>query len=193
MKKVLLLLCQGFEEFEASVFTDVFGWSRSYGHEGVSVDTAAIRPEIKCTFNLIVRPEKKIEEIDVADYDALAIPGGFQDKGFYEDAFDEKVQNLIRDFASANKYIASICVAGLALGKSGILKGRKATTYHLNEGIRRKQLAEFGVDVQDRHLVMDDKIITCSCPAAAIDVAFLLLKELTSDSNMNKVKEGMGF
>jgi len=84
MKKVLLLLCQGFEEFEASVFTDVFGWSRSYGHEGVSVDTAAIRPEIKCTFNLIVRPEKKIEEIDVADYDALAIPGGFQDKGFYE-------------------------------------------------------------------------------------------------------------
>jgi len=63
----------------------------------------------------------------------------------------------------------------------------------LNEGIRRKQLAEFGVDVQDRHLVMDDKIITCSCPAAAIDVAFLLLKELTSDSNMNKVKEGMGF
>lgn len=193
MKKVLLLLCQGFEEFEASVFTDVLGWSRSYGHEGVSVETLAIRPEIECTFNLIVRPQKRIEEIDVADFDALAIPGGFQEKGFYEDAFDEKVQGLIRQFAAADKYIASICVASLALGKSGVLEGRKATTYHRNNGIRRKQLAEFGVDVQDRHLVMDGKIISCSCPAAAIDVAFLLLKELTSESNMNKVKEGMGF
>ena len=31
MKKVLLLLAQGFEEYEASVFTDVLGWSRDVG------------------------------------------------------------------------------------------------------------------------------------------------------------------
>lgn len=193
MKKVLLLLCQGFEEFEASVFTDVLGWSRSYGHEGVEVETVALRPEVKCTFNLMVRAQRQIEDIEVADFDALAIPGGFQEKGFYEDAYDERVQDLIRGFDAAGKYIASVCVAALALGKSGILTGRKATTYHMNEGVRRRQLAEFGVEVLDQHLVQEDHVITCSCPAAAIEVAFLLLAELTSEANMLKVKEGMGF
>lgn len=32
-KKVLLLLPQGFEEYEAAVFTDILGWSRDYGTE----------------------------------------------------------------------------------------------------------------------------------------------------------------
>jgi 4-methyl-5(b-hydroxyethyl)-thiazole monophosphate biosynthesis len=30
-KKVLLFLSQGFEEYEASVFTYVIGWSKIYG------------------------------------------------------------------------------------------------------------------------------------------------------------------
>jgi len=30
-KSVLLFLAQGFEAYEASVFTDVMGWSRAYG------------------------------------------------------------------------------------------------------------------------------------------------------------------
>lgn len=193
MKKVLLLLCQGFEEYEASVFTDVLGWSRAYGDEGVAVDTVALRPEVHCTFSLIVKAQRKIEDINVDDFDALAIPGGFEEHGFYEDAYAEETLNLIRSFDRNGKYIASICVAALALGKSGILKGRNATTYHLNEGVRRKQLAEFGALVQDQHVVQDGNRITCSCPAAALDVAFLLLTELTSPANTNKVRTAMGF
>lgn len=193
MKKVLLLLCQGFEEFEASVFTDVLGWSRAYGDEGVSVETVALRPEVRCTFNLIVKAQRSIDEIDVDQFDALAIPGGFEDRGFYEDAYAKTTLDLIRRFDRSGKYVASICVAALALGKSGILDGRPATTYHLNEGVRRKQLAEFGAVVQDQHVVQDENIITCSCPAAAIEVAFLLLTELTSQANTLKVRAAMGF
>ena len=33
MKKILLLLANGFEAYEASVFTDVFGWNRSRGDD----------------------------------------------------------------------------------------------------------------------------------------------------------------
>lgn len=193
MKKVLLLLCQGFEEYEASVFTDVLGWSRAYGDEGVAVETVALRTEVTCTFNLIVKAQRQIEEINVDDFDALAIPGGFEEHGFYEDAYAESTLNLIRSFDRAGKHIASICVAALALGKSGILEGREATTYHLNKGVRRKQLAEFGAVVQDQHVVQDGNRITCSCPAAALDVAFLLLSELTSPANAQKVRTAMGF
>ena len=86
-KKVLLFLAQGFEEYEAGVFTDVIGWSRVYGKEPVGVITTGLRPEIKCTWNLTVKPEIDFSTIDVKDFDALAIPGGFENAGFYEDAY----------------------------------------------------------------------------------------------------------
>ena len=37
MKRVLLFLAQGFEAYEASVFTDVIGWSRAFGIEPVDL------------------------------------------------------------------------------------------------------------------------------------------------------------
>ena len=148
MKRVLLFLAQGFEEYEASVFTDVIGWSRIYGTEPVDLVTTGLRPEIKCTWNLNVRPEMEFDKIKTKDFAALAIPGGFEKAGFFEDAYDERFLNLIREFDNENKIIASICVAALAIGKSGILTNRKATTYDLMDGLRRKQLADFGANVQ---------------------------------------------
>ena len=38
-KKVLLFLAQGFEAYEPSVFTDVFGWNRDAGLEAVDLIT----------------------------------------------------------------------------------------------------------------------------------------------------------
>ena len=78
MKRVLLFLSQGFEAYEASVFTDVIGWSRAFGTEAVDMVTTALRPEIQCTWNLIVRPELEFDKVKISDFDALAIPGGFE-------------------------------------------------------------------------------------------------------------------
>lgn len=159
-KRVLLFLAQGFEEYEASVFTDIIGWSRVYGKEPVDLITTGLRPEIKCTWNFTVRPELEFERVNVKDYDALAIAGGFENAGFYEDAYDERLLNLIREFDKEGKIIAAICVSALPVGKSGVLKGRKATTYDLLDGVRRKQLADFGAIVQDESIVIDKNIIS---------------------------------
>jgi len=193
MKKVLLLLANGFEAYEASVFTDVLGWSKAFGDVPVEVTTAGRRQKLKCTWNFTVIPETQIGEVSVKDFDALAIPGGFEKAGFYDDAYDEDFLKLIKAFNEEKKIIASVCVGALPIGKSGILKGRKATTYHLLDGIRRKQLAEFGVEVLDQHVVLDRNIITSSSPATALDVAFKLLEMLTSKENCEKVKKWMGF
>src|SRR3972149_10105098 len=115
MKRVLLFLAQGFEEYEASVFTDVIGWSRIYGTKPVSLITKGLRDEIKCTWNLIVKPELDFSKINVNDYDELAIPGGFEKSGFYEDTYDERFLDLIRKFDNQNKLIASVCVAALPI------------------------------------------------------------------------------
>jgi 4-methyl-5(b-hydroxyethyl)-thiazole monophosphate biosynthesis len=192
-KKVLLFLAQGFEEYEASVFTDVIGWSRVYGKEPVDLITTGLRPEIKCTWNFTVRPELEFENINIQDFDALAIAGGFEKAGFYEDAYDERLLNLIREFDKEEKTIAAICVSALPVGKSGVLKGRKATTYDLLDGVRRKQLADFGAIVQDESIVIDKNIITSTGPSTALDVAFYLLEMLTDKENVDVVKKYMRF
>jgi protein deglycase len=192
-KRVLLFLAQGFEEYEASVFTDVMGWSRAFGNEPVDLTTTGLRPEIKCTWNFLVRPELEFEKIDVQDFDALAIAGGFEKAGFYEDAYDERLLNLIRDFDKQGKIIAAICVSALPVAKSGVLTGRKATTYDLMDGLRKKQLAVFGAIVQDERIVVDKNIITSTGPSTALDVAFILLEMLTDKENVDVVKKYMRF
>jgi 4-methyl-5(b-hydroxyethyl)-thiazole monophosphate biosynthesis len=155
--------------------------------------TTGLRPIIKCYWNLIVQPELPFDQIDVDDFDALAIPGGAGDAGFYEDAYDDRFLNLIREFDEKGKLIASVCVGALPIGKSGILKNRKATTWDLNEGVRRKQLADFGAIVQDKQLVVDQNIITSTGPATSLDVAFKLLEMLTDIQNVNEIKRNMRF
>lgn len=192
-KKVLLFLSQGFEAYEASVFTDVIGWSREAGLEAIDLITTALRPELTCYWNLIVKPELPFNKINVEDFDALAIPGGAAIAGFFDDAYDERFLKLIRAFDSQEKIIASICVAALPIAKAGVLKNRKATTWDLNEGKRRNELADFGAIVEDNRMVLDKNIITSTGPATSLDVAFKLVELLTDIENVNEIKKNMRF
>ncbi len=183
-KKVLVFLAKGFETMEFSVFIDILGWARNdYGHH-LLVDTCGFTDEVISTFNVPVTVDKTIEGINADDYDALAIPGGFGEFGFYEEAYDERFLKLIKEFNAKGKIIATICSGAMPLGKSGVLKNRKATTYHLKDGYWQKKLKEFGVNVVNEPIVVDSNIITSYCPATAPDVAFELLKILTSEEEM---------
>ncbi|HFL2395786.1 TPA: DJ-1/PfpI family protein [Clostridioides difficile] len=191
--KVLVFLAKGFETMEFSVFVDVMGWARNdYGHD-IDVVTCGFKKQVMSTFNIQVLVDKTIEEVCVDDYDALAIPGGFEEFGFYDEAYDSSFLNLIREFNSKEKIIASICVAALPVGKSGVLKNCKATTYHLKNGKRQRQLSEFDVNVVNEPIVVDKNIITSYCPETAPHVAFKLLEMLTSKEQMDEVKLAMGF
>ena len=192
MKKVILFLCQGLEEYEASVFTDAFGWTTTYGLEPIELVTVGLRPKVKCAWNFTIEPEYQLSEIDINDFDALAIPGGMSRSGFYEDAYDERLLSLIRDFDSKGKIIASVCVGALPIAKSGVLNGRNGTTYHLSKK-RQTQMEEMGVNVIQAPIVIDKNIITSSSPSEAMDVAFNVVEMLTSTANLERIKEGMGF
>lgn len=191
--KILLFCAKGFETMEFSVFVDVMGWARNDYNYDIQVETCGFTKTVVSTFNVPIIVDKTIEEINVEDYDALAIPGGFEEFDFYEEAYDEKLLELIRKFDSLGKIIATICVGALPLGKSGILKNRKATTYHLRDAYRQKELAAFGVDVVNEPIVVDKNVITSYCPETASGVAFKLLEMLTSKEEMEIVKKAMGF
>ncbi|MGN0563553.1 MAG: DJ-1/PfpI family protein [Candidatus Heritagella sp.] len=192
--KVLLFCNKGFETMEFSPFVDILGWARNDYSLDVEVVTCGFTKTVRSTFGIPVTVDKTFAELDVDEYEALAIPGGFEEYGFYEEAYDERFLGLIREFDRRQKTIASICVGALPIGKSGVLQNRKATTYHLKNGYRQKQLEEFGVQVMaDQRIVVDDNIITSFCPETAADVGFALLARLVGEEKAGVVRRAMGY
>jgi len=193
MKNVLLLLADGFEIYEASVFFDVMGWNLVDGDGTTKTTICGLRKEINSTFGAKLIADVTVDEINIDDYDALAIPGGFIEYNFYDEAYSEPFLDVIRKFNEKGKIIASICVGALPVAKSGVLKRRYATTYNKRDGVRQKTLGEFGVNVINQPIVEDGNIITSWNPSTALDVAFNLLEKLTNKENTVRVKELMGF
>jgi protease I len=66
------------------------------------------------------------DEIDVASYDGLVVPGGRAPEYL---RLHPKVIEIVRHFDTANKPIAAICHGPQLLAAAGILKGRNVNCY----------------------------------------------------------------
>lgn len=192
MKKILLLLAEGFETYEASVFVDVIGWNLVDGDGTTELYSCGMKKEVAASFSQKWVVDYLLEDIAVEDFDALAIPGGFDEYNFFDEAYSSAFTDVIRRFVLQEKIVASVCVAALVLGRSGVLQGRRGTTYNLN-GVRQAELQTYGVKVVNEPVVVDNNMITCWNPSRAIDVAYLLLEMLTSRENADHIKTIMGF
>lgn len=193
MKRVLMLLANGVEPLEMAAFTDVLGWADLLGDQPLELVNAGLRAQIVTTFGLSLNPSHLLSELDLNTFDALALPGGFEPAGFYEEALSEAFLATIRHFVGAGKPVASVCVSSVCLGAAGVLRGRNATTYHQEGGKRKEQLLETGARFVDRPLVVDGRIITSSGPGTATEVAFWLLEQLTSVENAAHIRKKMRF
>ncbi len=187
-KKVLLLLAEGFEPLEAAGFTDVPGWANIDGDEPIELVSAGFRPRLRATFGFSVIPDALVSDLDLDSFDALAVPGGFAGAGFYEDALSEPFLDGIRHFEARGKMVASVCVASLALGAAGILNGRRATTYHQVGGQRKAQLVSHGAQFVDEAIVIDGKLVSSTGPGTGVEVAFALLRDLTSQKVADQIR-----
>lgn len=190
---VLLFCPRGFETMEFAPFVDVLGWAKDELNVPVTVTTGGFTSMVESTFGVRIQVNRLIDEIRAEDYDALAIPGGFEEYGFYEEAYDERFLRLIREFDRLSRPIASVCVAALPIAKSGVLSGRYATTYHLGDGKRQRILSELGAVVRNEPIVTDRNVITSWCPETAPGVAFELLEMLTSRGIADRTRTIMGF
>ncbi len=65
-------------------------------------------------------------EIDPKEYDALVIPGGRAPEYI---RLNQKVLEIVRHFASANKPIAAICHGAQVLAAAGVVEGRSCSAY----------------------------------------------------------------
>jgi 4-methyl-5(b-hydroxyethyl)-thiazole monophosphate biosynthesis len=192
MKKVLLLVAEGFEMYEASVFIDVFGWNLLEGNKQTTLYSCSAQKTVSSAFSQTLVVDYLCDTVNVSDFDALAVPGGFEEFGFYANVSKPEYQNIIRAFYAAQKPIASVCTGALALGMTGILEGKKATTYNQNP-VRLQMLAACGAQVIEEPIVVDGNIITSWNPHTAMKVAFLLLEMLEGKENADRLYALMGF
>ena len=195
MKKILILISQGVEILEVSPFIDIFGWNMVVGKKNTTTTTVSIHDIIYCTWNLKIFPQLNLkkESIDLEEYDALVIPGGFGKAGFFNDMKDSIFKNVIQHFNEKNKIIVGVCTGVIPLGEAGILKGRKATTYLLDNERYFSQLEKYGAIPISEEIVEDENLITCSGPKNALETAFLLLEKFSDKENCNIVKKNMCF
>ncbi|MBA4044443.1 MAG: DJ-1 family protein [Erythrobacter sp.] len=190
-KRVLILLANGFEVMEAACFTEVLGWASIYGDGQFDQLSVGLRSPLKTTFGFDVLPERLLNEINVEDFDALVLPGGFGDAGFYEEALSEPFLDVIRSFDRRQAPIAAVCVSALSLAAAGVLEGRRATVYHQVGGARKAELESFGAVFVDEPLVIDGHLMTSTGPGTGIELALKLLEVLSSPAFAQELRGRM--
>ena len=97
---------------------------------------------------------KKIEDIKVADYDVLVLPGGV--KAMEKVRQNKDIIKFISDFDKEKKIIACICSGAQLLISAKIVKGRKIAGYYS----MKDDLINAGANYTDLPAVIDDNIIT---------------------------------
>ena len=102
--------------------------------------------------------DRTVEEVSVDDYDALLIPGGVGNPDQLRG--DENAVNLVRGFAEARRPIAVICHGPWMLVESGVVRGRRVTSWPtLQTDIRNA-----GGTWVDEEVVVDNGVVTSRKP-----------------------------
>lgn len=178
MKKILVLLSDGFEEIEALSVVDVLR------RGNIDCKMCSIEGEyVTGTHGIIVKSDCNIKDIDKENYDGVVLPGGLPGA---ENLKADCVKELILKMNENQKIIAAICAAPETLEYFNILEGKKCTSYP--GFIKNKEKVSY---VEDETVVVDGNIITSRGPATALDFAISILEELGCINEVEDIKEGM--
>ncbi len=135
---------------------------------------AATRDTVRCDSGLVLTPSMTFADSDA--FDLVLVPGS----GVIEaPTRDQRLLDwLIAADASAT-WMTSVCTGAGAYGKSGLTKGRRATTHWGYRPI----LAEMGVNVVAERVVFDDKYVSAAGVSAGIDMALQLTALVHGDAH----------
>ena len=177
MKKVLVMLADGFEEIEAISVVDVLR------RANVVCDMCSIKKEyVKGTHNIVLKSDCSIDDINVSEYDAIVLPGGLPGATNLK---DERVKNFVKELNESGKIVAAICAAPETLEEFEVLKNRKCTSYP--GFIKDKSSVSYVEEI----VVRDENIITSRGPATAIEFSLELLKALGYEEKAKEIREEM--
>jgi len=128
--------------------------------EEISVDVCLLEGKpVKGYFGTAIPPNKnhpvkKINEIEVRDYNILVIPGGV--KSMEKVRQNKDIIKFISEFDKKKKIIACICSGAQMLISAKVVKGRKISGYYS----MRDDIENAGGIYEDLPAVVDKNIVT---------------------------------
>ncbi|MEV0730377.1 type 1 glutamine amidotransferase domain-containing protein [Polymorphospora sp. NPDC050346] len=102
--------------------------------------------------------DRVVADADVADYDALVLPGGVANPDFLRT--DTDVRRFVRGFFDAGKPVAAICHAPWTLIDAGVVEGRTLTSWPT----LRTDLTNAGATWVDEECFVDRGLVTSRKP-----------------------------
>jgi len=182
MAKVLVPLAPGCEELEAVTIIDLLR------RAGIEVTTAGLdeSPQaVRASRGTVLIPDTSWELAVNGEYDMVVLPGG--QPGTDNLDADPRVHAFLRHMANQEKYIAAICAAPKVLANSGLLKGRRATSF---PGVLSEtQLADVRYEVTA--VVQDGLILTSRGPGTAMDFALTIIETLAGKAKRDQVEQSL--
>lgn len=105
-----------------------------------------------------VKVDRRVDQADVEDYDALVLPGGQINPDVLRT--DKQAVAFVRAFHDSGKPLAAICHAPWLLIEADVVRGRRATSYHSI----RTDMINAGARWEDSETVVDGNVITARNP-----------------------------
>lgn len=178
MKKVAILLADGFEEGEALFVVDIL---RRAGMQGDIVSTMD-GLQVTGSHNITTIADRLLDK-EMETYDMIVLPGGLPGATNLRD--NKQVIALVESFNQQQKYIAAICAAPIVLQEAGVVNGKQVTSY---PGEKYESVFKDSIYKEDI-VVVDGHIITSRGPATTFSFAYTLVDVL--GGNSQTLKEGM--
>ena len=180
MKKVAVILADGFEEIEALTSVNVLR------RAGAIASIASLKDvQIRGAHNISVKADVTLREVEELGYDAIVLPGGLP--GASNLANDADLKEILRKFDKDGKLICAICAAPMALESAGVLKDSFVCYPGFEENVRGDKRGY----VSDENVLKDQNIITGKGPAFSMEFALCIVKNLLGEEAYLKVKNDL--
>jgi protease I len=156
-KKVAILATHGFEQSELEVPRDKLKEAGALVHV-VSPEKGEIKGWDMKDWGRPVKVDRSLDDVTVDEYDAIVLPGGQINPDLLR--INDKALKFIRGFFDQKKIVAAVCHAPWLLIETGIIKGRKATSYRSI----KTDVINAGAKWEDSKVVVDEGVITSRNP-----------------------------
>ena len=157
-KKIAILATDGFEQSE------LFEPKEALEKAGATVEVVSLRgPKIKAwketDWGKTLKVDRLIDEVSPEEYDSLMLPGGVINPDRLRR--EKSVVDFVKSFLTSGKTVAAICHAPQLLIETGLLKGRRLTSY----ASVKTDLINAGAEWVNEEVVNDHGLVTSRSPS----------------------------
>jgi protease I len=178
-KKVAILATHGFEQSELEIPRDRLKEAGATVHI-VSPEKGEIKGWDMKDWGHPVPVDRQLKDVSAEDYDAIVLPGGQINPDLLR--VNDAALAFIRAFFDQSKIVAAVCHAPWLLIETGIIKGRKATSYNSI----KTDCINAGAKWEDSPVVVEEGVITSRNPGDLEAFSAKIIEEIAEGRHLQR-------